>query len=241
MTLLTVVPFIEDEASIKAVPAGSLEPNLLPHYARFFSYQNYNPGESLSSWITRLASANRISRKSIWTESGITIHPQDADLHLVPDQWPAIERLLKSSAEKLLTYDARVIISALYNDPIVKDFIKHKLKYVFRICPYCLSEGEPYFRAKWRLNFYCMCEKHHVWMSDRCDCGQPINFNKMRERGRHDPYHYYCFCSRCARDLRHQKRPPFPNGGEWLQSTQAPLWAYCVKNSTGSHQITPNP
>lgn len=226
MTFLTDAPFTQQSTSNKTIPAGTLTPNILPRHARFFSYHSFKPGESLSSWFIRLASANMVSVRSIWTESGLMVRPIDADMHPTKAQWLVIDRFIKTATEREHANDTQVISFAFNDETHVKYLARHNQKPIFRFCPCCLSEGEPYFRAKWRLGFYVMCEKHHVIMSDRCDCGHPLNLNETHERSHNEPSHYYCYCTGCGRDLRQQKPRPLPgsHGHLWIKRRQDRLW-----------------
>lgn len=48
-------------------------------------------------------------------------------------------------------------------------------RYCLQYCPLCLSEGECYYRKKWRVSFITVCCTHGCHLCDRCpECGSPI-------------------------------------------------------------------
>lgn len=65
-------------------------------------------------------------------------------------------------------------------------------------CPKCLAEDKiPYFRKKWRYEFYNACPKHKVFLTDRCwRCYEKINFAKIKH------FKEICICHKCKKDFR---------------------------------------
>ncbi|MDN5064819.1 TniQ family protein [Aliarcobacter butzleri] len=65
-------------------------------------------------------------------------------------------------------------------------------------CPKCLAEDKiPYFRKKWRYQFYNACPKHKVFLTDRCwRCYEKINFAKIKH------FKEICICHKCKKDFR---------------------------------------
>lgn len=52
---------------------------------------------------------------------------------------------------------------------------KAKRRFSLQVCPICLSEGEAYFRKKWRITFITVCSIHGCKLLDRCPkCSHPI-------------------------------------------------------------------
>ncbi len=77
-----------------------------------------------------------------------------------------------------------------------------RLKFGLQFCSMCLSEGEPYFRRKWRLAFVTSCEKHKKLLLDRCPyCMSALNFHRLKLR---DGQISICF--NCRKDLAHVSR-----------------------------------
>jgi hypothetical protein len=65
-------------------------------------------------------------------------------------------------------------------------------------CPKCLAEDKiPYFRKKWRYQFYNACPKHKIFLTDRCwRCYEKINFTKIKHLKE------ICICHKCEKDFR---------------------------------------
>lgn len=75
-----------------------------------------------------------------------------------------------------------------------------------RYCPYCLKEDKiPYFRKKWRLSFYTICAKHHVFLQNTCiKCNKHINLSKNYK----DKDFSHCYnCGYNLKDIRLNKLP----------------------------------
>ncbi|MFW2441777.1 TniQ family protein [Aliarcobacter butzleri] len=65
-------------------------------------------------------------------------------------------------------------------------------------CPKCLAEDKiPYFRKKWRYQFYNACPKHKVFLTDRCwRCYEKVDFSKIKHNKE------ICICNKCEKDFR---------------------------------------
>lgn len=84
----------------------------------------------------------------------------------------------------------------------------HRAQPVFRWCPHCLSEDEvPYFRYRWRFEFSLYCERHSVWLSDRCcHCGASPDLSLASTKGyRRSVPKPITTCVACQADLRAQR------------------------------------
>lgn len=55
--------------------------------------------------------------------------------------------------------------------------LSHGVSAFYSFCPICLDEGEvPYFRKRWRLNCFLVCDRHPLQMQYRCEaCGSPVS------------------------------------------------------------------
>ena len=62
----------------------------------------------------------------------------------------------------------------------------------------CLADDKiPYFRKKWRYQFYNVCTKHEIFLTDRCwVCYERVNFTKITHNKN------LAICSKCEKDLR---------------------------------------
>lgn len=71
-----------------------------------------------------------------------------------------------------------------------------------RICPICMGlDAEPYLRATWELPLSCFCEKHSVWLVDRCEvCGRRLDIHRRS----------IAFCN-CGTPLVSLSTEPVPN------------------------------
>lgn len=152
--------------------------------------------ELLSSWLVRLARAHGLRlhtfcdlawrRKAIWN--------RDIDKS-------ADEEILRVLSEKTATPIERVRQTTLaayegwlyekhnpYGNTnwILPLGVYHRLRRRrgLQYCPRCLrSDGEPYFRRRWRLAFMTVCETHGVLLLDKCQrCGAPVNFHRVEPR-----------------------------------------------------------
>ena len=72
-----------------------------------------------------------------------------------------------------------------------------------QFCPACLSEAIPYFRRRWRLAFWRICDEHCALLEACSQCGSAVRFDELfpADRG-------ICLCRNCDEDLcRSQQRP----------------------------------
>lgn len=174
--------------------------------------------EILSSWMIRLAHANRFKvhdfyklyfgkDKQIWT--------RDID-HLSPD-W-----LIKGlsthtgvpvdSIKNMTLSSYEGIIFEKYNQATVTRGILplgiyHRVRkfYGLQFCPLCLAEDKiPYFRKHWRVAYITTCNFHNTILYDRCPhCKQPImpHRSDMKERVYLPRDIDIRFCSFCSRSI----------------------------------------
>jgi len=214
------------DPNFAVVPAGTLIPEMVPLHNRLISYKEFLPGESLTSWLLRLSHANRVPVVSIKRLLGISTLISDLDIRATNKQWINIQEFLKTDVEKRCSFDARLIRPEFNQEPFIKYFTKDHQGSVHRFCPACLAADTPYFRAKWRLNFYVMCEQHHSIMLNACTCGHI-------QRPEYAPDDFlvrtpdaFCYCASCQRDIRKQEPIPFPHdhAWRWHQNRQRRLW-----------------
>jgi len=86
----------------------------------------------------------------------------------------------------------------LYPPNQIRKLVDKRNHYGLMYCPKCLAEDKiPYFRKKWRYQFYNACPKHKVFLTDRCwRCYEKINFAKIIHNKN------LAICSKCEKDLR---------------------------------------
>ncbi|WP_083384156.1 TniQ family protein [Cupriavidus sp. USMAHM13] len=168
-----------------------------------------NLGESISSWLYRASGCFCVHPSDLVRAIGYD-GPSSA-LDFGWDRDVVSARL----AVLLQTEPARVLPlsypehSHLNNQLYVfLTFQFHRAHPVFRWCPHCLLEDEmPYFRYGWRFEFSLYCEKHAVWLKDRCShCGALIDLSlsgtKSHRRSIPKPI---TMCMTCDADLREQQ------------------------------------
>ncbi|WP_369124446.1 TniQ family protein, partial [Undibacterium sp. CCC2.1] len=53
--------------------------------------------------------------------------------------------------------------------------------YGLQFCPTCLAEDSvPYFRRRWRVAFYTVCNEHKTMLLDRCPkCGSSVAAHRL--------------------------------------------------------------
>lgn len=145
--------------------------------------------EILSSWMIRLAHANRFkvhdfyklyfgNDKQIWTRDIDHLAPNWLINGLSAHTGVPIDRV-KNMA--LRSYEG--FIFEKYNltttiRGILPLGIYHRTRkfYGQQFCPACLAEDKiPYFRKKWRVAYINTCNFHNIFLHDRCPhCQQPI-------------------------------------------------------------------
>jgi len=166
--------------------------------------------ELLSSWLARLAfSHNR--KLSIFLSlfvrgEGNAIARADIDYlydeklfnHLALKSRLAIQDIFNMS----IHFDEGQLfinnINNLYPPLQIRKLTDKRFHNGLMYCPKCLKEDKtPYFRKKWRYNFYNACPRHEVFLTDRCwRCYEKIDFSKIVHLKE------LCICFKCQKDLR---------------------------------------
>jgi hypothetical protein len=135
-------------------PPG-LSGSLWPMHPKPFS------DELLSSWIVRIARAHGSKPTLFWKRQVPSIHFRTVDRQ--PD-----EVLLKLISAKTGTPLDRVEAAAVGTYGSLGLCRNGSNDDVIGFCPACLGEGVPYFRRRWRLEFYFACEIHGSLLYDSC-------------------------------------------------------------------------
>ena len=147
------------------------------------------PGEILSSWMVRLAHANRYKVQEFYTlyfGRERQIWNRDID-HLAPE-WllKGLSAQTGIQIEELHSLSLRSFEGIVYENFREKTITRgllplgvyHRTRrnYGQQFCPLCLLEDEQaYLRKSWRIAFITTCEKHEVILHDRCEhCKQPM-------------------------------------------------------------------
>lgn len=145
------------------------------------------PGESFSSWFSRLALANGVSPSELYRVAlpGGRMYRGDLD-RIAP------ENLLQNLSDKTLVPILQLQQSTFraWDDTLIADddglrklpwlppsaSWSAKRSFGYQFCPACLCEDtEPFFRLAWRLRFTTTCQVHRIQFHDRCPaCSAPI-------------------------------------------------------------------
>ncbi len=183
------------------------------------------PDELLTSWIVRLAQASGLKlqpycdvtfgrERSIWT--------RDFDKSVRDDFLDEFSQLTGVSFDRVLGTTLRSYEGILYehHNPhgnskwILPLGVYHRTRRHagLQYCPLCLAEDQiPYFRRKWRLAFYTVCDRHGMLMHERCaQCAAPVAFFRRELGDRHKfEIDSLTLCHVCGADLsRAEARDP---------------------------------
>jgi hypothetical protein len=144
------------------------------------------PGETFSSWFSRLARCNALEPASLYRValSGAYLHRRDLD-RFACDQLIANLASHTGFDERSLF---RLMLARWQGYVFEIDDGQCKLPWLppagneesrrsfgQQVCPKCLAEDEiPYLRSVWRLSFVTECPQHRVLLIDRCpNCSEP--------------------------------------------------------------------
>jgi len=173
------------------------------------------PGESISSWLTRLATANGVSLQCLCWETwpGRALLTKDLDRRIPQDVSEMLEAKTGIQAGSILQTSLQGMEGSLFEDCrsgsmrvpwVLPVHLRFKREHGTQYCPECLKEDPAYFRIQWRLSFITCCEKHKSVLSDHCpSCHHALNpyacFGGYERNTGPVPVH---FCRSCGWDLR---------------------------------------
>lgn len=177
-------------------------------------------GEILSSWMVRLALENRYHLHTFYSKLlgySQPIWTRDVDrsatsklIHLLSDcsscPTAKIEAATLRHYEGFMYEDVRTHGVARWIVPLG---VYHRLhRNGMQCCPLCLKDEAPYYRLKWRISFFTLCEKHKCFLIDECpNCGAVVEYHRLGI-GKHMDMRStdLSLCSHCYFDLA--KTPP---------------------------------
>ncbi|MDU0314116.1 TniQ family protein [Phycicoccus sp. M110.8] len=157
------------------------------------------PGESLCSWLDRMADHNCVGRATMWHTLGLTSParqaPQAFGVVLPPEQVThmagrtgepegAIEAaLLSHFRDRVLT------VEDLHPDVPALVSTWGRVHWVYTrssmACPTCLAESGGVWQLTWKLPWLFMCERHQCYLVSTCPCcGHALQSNKEDKRQR---------------------------------------------------------
>lgn len=145
--------------------------------------------ELLSSWMVRLAHANRYKVHEFYRQFFGREHEiwnRDID-HFAPD-WlfaglsahtgVSITRLQDMSLRSFEGIVFEQFRETTMTRGLLSLAVYHRTRRFFgqQFCPLCLLEDEyPYLRKVWRVAFVTICERHQIILHDRCEhCDKPM-------------------------------------------------------------------
>lgn len=165
--------------------------------------------ELLSSWLTRVAIEHRRQLPIFLTlfvkKEGNQVSRRDLDFifdEKFLENLASKSNLKKEDIFKMsLRSEEGYLFSCndcLYPPLQIRKLADKRTHNGLMYCPKCLSEDKiPYFRKKWRYEFYNACPKHKVFLTDRCwRCYEKINFAKIKH------FKEICICHKCEKDFR---------------------------------------
>ncbi|MBS1186610.1 MAG: hypothetical protein H6R04_628 [Burkholderiaceae bacterium] len=191
--------------------------------------------EVLSSWMVRLAFANGYPlhtfyaallrhKEPIWNRD-IDRHPSPSLINLLSQQTrqqpDALQAMTLSAYNGVVFGNMPMIGNAPWILP-VGVFHRTRRRAGMQFCPICLQlDVIPYFRRRWRLAFYAMCEHHFCVMHDGCPrCHSSIAFHRHGVGLKKSiPENALRLCHHCMFDLRWSK-PKYlnwPDPHSWIQ------------------------
>ncbi len=155
------------------------------------------PDELFSSWLCRLAKANFFSYIQFlrnFTEIDYEIMKNmsnkqywmfDLDKKIPLELLNALSRKTGLSKEKILKLTLKEWEDIIYHLFFTRKGSSSSKKLgALRYCPLCLKEDKiPYFRKFWRTRLATCCEKHKIYLNDRCsnlDCKRPLNISLVK-------------------------------------------------------------
>jgi hypothetical protein len=188
-----------------------------PFNAHFDFYVGLLPGESVTSWLVRLARANAIGLHELASRvQSQTMHSTTmADLDVLRND--RFSRLL-ASATGVAWEDIELACLANWRWLLSAETSTHK--WVLspsksrggarqgrwsQACFACLAQDEtPFFRLYWRFAFVTECEVHHSCLVDECPrCGGPLDYPRLDRGGAlHRRLLPLSTCPRCLVDWR---------------------------------------
>lgn len=152
-------------------------------------------GESLSSWIVRIADAHGMSTQQLgaWLMGrGRQIFAEDVDRGFWDDLVEAISHATGHTVEVLMRGTLRSFEGVIWGEmprqgatrwvlPILKRGTQRS-GYGVQYCAQCLATDEtPYLRLIWRLAFVVACPEHRCFLEDRCNsCQAPVAIHRWR-------------------------------------------------------------
>lgn len=152
-------------------------------------------GESLSSWIVRIADVHGMSTQQLgaWLMGrGRQVFTEDVDRGAWSALVEEMSRATGQATDALMQGTLRAYERVLWGEmprqgatrwvlPVMKNGTQ-RIGYGVQYCAYCLATDEiPYLRLVWRLAFVVACPGHACLLQDRCNhCQAPVAAHRWR-------------------------------------------------------------
>lgn len=176
------------------------------------------PDELLSSWLVRIAHANRLKvqtfcdlvfgrERQIWNRDIDRLAPRWITHRLSAYTGTPLADAYQTSlgAYRGLLYPYRKESGILRWILPLNMWHRKRKGFGLQYCPACLAEDEhPYYRKRWRVAFYTCCTLHNTLLWDRCpECGAEVAFHRV-ELGHYERAEDWSLarCHACRFDLR---------------------------------------
>lgn len=186
------------------------------------------PDELLSHWFMRLAHANGLKVQSLANYafgSQSSFWSRDQDKLASPSVIERLSELTGQEPDDIRAHTLAAYEGTLYcsHNPfgntrwILPLGVFHRTRRRFGqlYCPLCLATDRvPYFRRRWRLACYTICDRHGTMMRDCCNvCGSSVAFHR-RELGRRNERNFnpIPICHNCGSDLSRDPAYGPPSG-----------------------------
>ncbi|MFW9972939.1 MAG: TniQ family protein, partial [Candidatus Odinarchaeota archaeon] len=184
--------------------------------------------ELFTSWICRLAKANYFSYVKFlrnFSEIDFEIMKNsrkkqywmfDLDKEIPIELLHALSKKTGISRNKIMNLTLKEWEIKIYYLFITRKGSSSSRKLgALRYCPICLKEDEiPYFRKCWKLRYLTCCDKHKVYLYDRCsnpECRRPINLSLVKyEKSITE-------CVYCGTDLSNSRTIGIPENSSYIE------------------------
>jgi hypothetical protein len=211
---------------------------------RLVAWRTLLPGESVNSWVVRLARANALSLHDLGTLclQRTTHSDLTTDLDTVANV-SLVRRLATVGGELAIDLQLQSLSAHRHLLCTVEPSKPRTTRWVLdqrrtrgqylegawtQACLACLaSDNEPYFRYLWRLAFVTECPVHHVELIDRCPaCNATLDFTVSERRlPRPQAWHPLSRCTKCAVDLRDLAENVVPSKADMIDGQDSILQA----------------
>ena len=148
--------------------------------------------ELLTSWMVRLSFANGFFLHTFYNKVlnyKLPIWNRDVDRYSPAELFNLLAGVTGQSYKRLEMLTFTEYECFLYNKVTINGnsrwimplgiYHRKRKRFGMQFCPVCLKENI-YYRKKWRLALFAICEKHKCLLYEDCpNCGAPISFHRL--------------------------------------------------------------